>query len=864
MPDYVRNQFSGGDPAVIDTSTPKVHCPKGKALFKVEQATASRDQTETALYQERIVRLTATLDHALKDRDRERTARETTEKARSIAVKAFLEANAELKTKSIEWQQRVDGLQETICALEATVDRNTSEHNQQILNEKILAELRDQLHDYEARHKIAISTIADLTGRLQESEANREAAVYRSKKLQEQVEHCEQRLGEVEVIHNEKLQHAEDSRKTTIQLVNQLQDEVTRSEARRLEVEGNCNAAIQRASQLQNELNWFKTRHLEAEGNCKTATQRVNQLKDTLRESELRRREAESASSTSAVKLGKIETKVKELEIQNLTAIHRVIELQYEMKTVEENRQAEANKLHEFLNEVQESHKTATQQMDRVKGELALLEERHFESEIEVSELRALNNQLREQAEAEAAELRDLREQLQETDYAREISTEQAAQLHKTLTLSEHHRLKAELQTSKLQNLRKKQLQQRDERYKAAVQRVVQLENELEKCRKFEDLATQLRDHNTMLVISDKSNSERAENAENGHRQAEAALEVVRAHLTDVVDQNHRATKQIDELGQDYTRLLATCACLTAERDEALIVRDTARKSRDEAVIARDYFQMIASTRARDTEAQIAQIRRRYRELEDASAVDKKVRAAQEKTAGLVQREVRLDARRRFCLHRDLLGLPKFHPESFEGWMDWNGLPDEKENAELEDSLGPSNMAWLRIALSLLKECEGIAQCWHAAAGTESRLRVQQEQKRAEAEAHIEVLRRAMGHDTRSPPTNPYFQGQPVPGQHNPQGVPQPPQSMPSPGFPPQGYQAQAFPEPQGSPPHGFRPPQGFSQPQASPSQGFQQSQGSPQQGSPPRWGPPPPPQSFSQPQDFQTMHSHGTHGTHV
>lgn len=111
-------------------------------------------------------------------------------------------------------------------------------------------------------------------------------------------------------------------------------------------------------------------------------------------------------------------------------------------------------------------------------------------------------------------------------------------------------------------------------------------------------------------------------------------------------------------------------------------------------------------------EADLLVISRRHTHLQNSVTI-KKTREAQDSQARCARLEVISAARRRFMVQRDILNLPtKLHPDVNEGWMEWSGLPDKDEDARLGDDLGPSNYAWVKVMLPLLKEAEGIAETW--------------------------------------------------------------------------------------------------------------------------------------------------------
>lgn len=693
-----------------EASTPEEYIRNAMALCTVEQA--SREQIQKELDQERTARQATkkALDQALKERDQERASRESIERARVHVAQGLLEATTDLRTRGVEWQERVDGLQETICDLGATIDRNNSDHGRQISdlvskNEKITKALEEKLQVYEAWHSKAIRTISELTAKLQNSEKARKDGIHREDQLQEKLSHCLDRLREVEETQSERLQQSEDSR----------------------------NAALEHAKELQVALDVSEARCLEAEGSCKSTMDRANRLEDMLRKSESRRLEAEAISANTTTELGRTEAKLQETEAQHNTAIRRADKLQHELEMNDESRRAEAAKFRDLETQVREGSKTAdeaTERLYKLQKEFVLSEEQKLEAYIKINELQDVEEQLKETAEAQTAELHTLREQLRKADEAGVISTEEVAQLRKDLTLSEDRRLRSEAQIVKVHNLRKRKLQEQQDEAIAML-----------------TMLKQLQDNIMMLEFSETAKMQRAEHAEEAQRRAHAALEVTQAKLCDAMDQQGQITKHNEYLRESGTRLLAKCGLTTTERDEALSARDTALKARDDALSAqdvalrgladalrardvavkgqkealetrddalraRDRDQQIASARTKEIETQLAQISKKYRELEDALSIDKQVREAQDRTAGLVYTEILLDARRRFCDHRDLLSLGQLQPTKQNGWMCWRGLPDAVENAKLEKDLGPTNMALLRMVISLLKESEGVALGW--------------------------------------------------------------------------------------------------------------------------------------------------------
>lgn len=686
-----------------DASTPEEYIRNAMALCTMEQA--SREQMQKELDQERTARQATkkALDQALKERDQERAARESIEKARVHVAQGLLEATTDLRTRGLEWQERVDGLQETICDLGATIDRNNSDHGRQISdlvskNDKIKKELEEKLQVYEAWYNKAIRTISELTDKLQKSEKARKDAIHREDQLQEKLRHCSGRLSEVDEAQNERLQQSEDRR----------------------------NAALEHAKQLQVALDVSEAQRLEAEGSCKSTMDRAHQLEDMLRESESRRLEAEAISANKTTELGRTEAKLQETEAEHNTATQRADKLQNELEKTDESRRVEAAKFRDLETQVREGSKTAdeaTERLYQLQKEFALSEEQKLEAYIKIKELQDHEKQLRETDKTQTAELHTLREQLREADEAGVISTEEVARLRKHLTQSEDRRIRSEAQIAKVHNLRKRKLQEQQDEATGML-----------------TMLKQLQDNIMMLEVSETAKRQRAEHAEEAQRRADAALDVTRAKLCDALNQQCQIKKHNEHLRESGTSLLAKCGLITIERDQALKARDDALsaqdvalrslddalrardvavkghkealETRDEALRARDREQEIASARTKEIETQLAQISKKYRGLEDASSIDKQVRAAQDRTAELVYKEILFDARKRFCAHRDLLGLAKLQPTKHDGWMWWRGLPDAVEHANLEKDLGPTNMAWLRIVLSLLKESEGVAFAW--------------------------------------------------------------------------------------------------------------------------------------------------------
>jgi chromosome segregation ATPase len=634
---------------------------------------------------------------------------------------------------------------------------------------KALKVSRDDLESSEDKRKAAVQRADHLQKELTDCEAregevnyildttiieHNNAQAFLQQKLQDTEVSCQNAIGRADNL-QAKLKGMDEKYEIANNRAQQLQSDLGIAQARLVE-------AVNTSDATRIELDMAVAKLDDKGKECETITKRAEQLDSALRLSEVQRLELQKSfdinSSKSSSQIRELTTQLQDMEQKYITAIARAEQLQRDLDLAEEFRLAadERNEveadLERQLHEMEEKWKTSSRQADTLqvdlkgsqaefeatRAELKTTQAELIESDVRrrgsVAKVEDLKKQLQDieekskaesqradqmQGELKLCETRrqaeatehhslaaDLRKQLQDMKGHHKAAAQQAAQLTKELqaqrAVSEQQRADADARIAELEDLRT-QVQQSDVTFKAATQRITQQADELqlshELYRRLEGEMELLREKHMALLITEMAKAQRIEQlqealnrAEEGHLRAKIAqLRAEEGQLRAVTQLAEAQDQLADARAQqcESTRLAEM-----VERDVASLMTE-----RDEALKARDDARVMAFFKIRELRDELAEIKKRYRRQETAIR--------------LVATELLVNTRTRFAFHRDLMGVPKLQPDRSDGWICWKGLPDGLDNAKLERDLGPLNMGWLRIAISLLKEAECIVKFWH-------------------------------------------------------------------------------------------------------------------------------------------------------
>lgn len=605
------------------------------------------DQARDECLQERLAKQTTEkgLVQAQTDRDREREARRMAERAQAVAEKAGSERDAAAERTKLELTDRVDQLQETVCDLEASLDRDA-------LNYKTA--LADLASSHELRYRDAVDRADRLQAELNQTVAGLEARRREGDSAALELDKAKSQLKEVEARCEVATEQAKQAKSDLAASRTQLDEAVTASTATRIK------------------LDFAMAKMNDEEKEHEATTKRAEQLSSCLLLSEAMRLELQEASNENVSGLSgqitELKVQLQEMERMYQVSAQRVTTLQAALKESEElcvkaaESIAEVESLKKQVHGVGEECKAAGQRADQLQRRLGLSEEQRLSAE-------ARERQLLKQVE-------DLTKQKRNVEQHHVALSQQVAQL--TKELQSQLALSAQELTQLKDNLR--------------------LSDELH--RRVEAEAGLLRDKNTELVTRELSQAQLVEQLQESLNSAQQDhLDAKEAQL--LAEEGHlRAAKQLEEA-------LARLADARCHQDESAIMVERLEKEvatltteRDEAVKARDDARVTEFFKTRELREELARIKGRERRQETA--------------VRLVATELIVNTRTRFGVHRNLMGLSKLRPDRSDGWTYWKGLPDDAKNARLEHDMGLLNTGWLRIAMSLLKEAECIANYWHS------------------------------------------------------------------------------------------------------------------------------------------------------
>lgn len=396
-------------------------------------------------------------------------------------------------------------------------------------------------------------------------------------------------------------------------------------------------------------------------------------------------------------KLLTLQEQLHESELRCQNAVCRADQLQHEHNETVAMLQARCQEANAQLSEANAKYDTAANESTAARNELdnamAKLKdkEKHHEAAIKRAEKLASDLCLSEAQRLElqkasidnssrlTSQVTELKTQLQDMEQSYITAIARSEELQRDLDLSEKSRLAAEERIEAARADTEKRLHEIEEKYASLVRQtgILQVEfaqHEEASIVKVENLEKQLQDAEERHMHAKEAQLR----AEEGQLRAVKQLDAAQSQLADARGWQYESARMAETLEKEVARL-------TRERAQAVKARDDAR--------------VMASFNARELREEIGELKRRYRKQEAA------VRA--------VATELLVDARTRFTVYRDLMGLARLRPNCSDGWTYWKGLPDGVKDAELARALGPLNLGWLRLTMSLLKEAEYIAKYWH-------------------------------------------------------------------------------------------------------------------------------------------------------
>jgi chromosome segregation ATPase len=196
---------------------------------------------------------------------------------------------------------------------------------------------------------------------------------------------------------------------------------------------------------------------------------------------------------------------------------------------------------------------------------------------------------------------------------------------------------------------------------------------------------------------------------EKDKREIATDLAMTKAKLHNAENKNKELSQVLDRLERELDGIRQTCSTvtrnLTAERDQAIQKLHNIRGTSEVRIekLAKELHQTQTKLEIlNDTSSTtINQLRA---ELKKAS----KIQSDRQVTTDKVQREVKLEARRRFNGYRKFLQQPILLPDDDQYWAKLE--MNSPSLIALFENLGPINSAWLTMVVSLLMDAQDIAE----------------------------------------------------------------------------------------------------------------------------------------------------------